>query len=457
MANINGVSPPVLNDLDYVDKIYNSFIAVDNHDHSTGKGLAISGAGIADFSVPRTKLSPGTADHVIINSGVGAMSSEAALAKVRGGTGINNSSVTFPSTGVIVTEAATETLTNKTLSIASNTFGSGAATSGQVLTADGAGGSSYATSTAAPDQSYEISNLSIACSVAASALTIALKDKGGSNASGASIIKVGFRNVTSATGTYNQRTITGALSTVISSGSTAGHVSGSPEFIYVYLLDNAGTVELAWSSTRFDGGSVVSTTAEGGAGAADSKTTMYSTTARSNVPCRLVGRLTSNQVTAGTWAAVPTEISLQPFFLDDFSLHEILIFTGNGHGSTATKIRRFTSVEINTGTALTLTQSAANGDSVIVNRDGWYSIGYSDGSSGAEGQGISVNAASLTTNINATTYTAGKRAYSESSAGLQTYCGFTGFFKVGDVIRPHTNGGQNLTSTNVNFHVVKVG
>ena len=66
-------------------------------------------------AIDRSKLASGTADHVIINNGSGVLSSEAALAKVRGGTGIDNSSVTFPASGVIVTETATETLTNKTL------------------------------------------------------------------------------------------------------------------------------------------------------------------------------------------------------------------------------------------------------------------------------------------------------------------------------------------------------
>lgn len=69
----------------------------------------------AAAAIARTKLASGTADHVVINSGTGVLSSEATLAKVRGGTGADNSSVTFPSTGVIVTEAGTETLTNKTL------------------------------------------------------------------------------------------------------------------------------------------------------------------------------------------------------------------------------------------------------------------------------------------------------------------------------------------------------
>jgi hypothetical protein len=102
---------------------------------------------------------------------------------------------------------------------------------------------------------------------------------------------------------------TSNLSLVISSGSTLGHTSGVNHPIYVYLINNAGTAELAASTILYPEGSVVTTTAEGGAGASDSNTAIYSTTARTNVSMRLIGRCLSNQVTAGTWALVPTEIT----------------------------------------------------------------------------------------------------------------------------------------------------
>ncbi len=159
----------------------------------------------------------------------------------------------------------------------------------------------------------EISNCVILASVGSSALTLALKGQDGNNPSATSPVAISFRSSTVTSGAYNQRRITAATSLVISSGSTLGHASAKNEWIYVYALDNAGTVELAVSSTLYDEGSVQSTTAEGGAGAADSATVLYSTTARSNVPVRLLFRMKSNQTTAGTWAAVPTEIS--PFIV----------------------------------------------------------------------------------------------------------------------------------------------
>jgi len=185
---------------------------------------------------------------------------------------------------------------------------------GLVLTADSGAASGVSWSAVSPslDSNFDEINLSLASSVGSSALTVALKDKAGSDPTGGSPVKIAFRSSTATTGTYNTRTVSAALSVVVSSGSTLGHVASEEYPIYVYALDNSGTVELAVSTTLFDTLKLQSTTAEGGAGAADSGTVLYSTTARSNVPIRLLGRLLSTQTTAGTWAAVPTTTSSFP-------------------------------------------------------------------------------------------------------------------------------------------------
>lgn len=155
-------------------------------------------------------------------------------------------------------------------------------------------------------------NVGLAATVAANALTIALKGADGNNPSATNPVSIAFRNATLATGTPVVRTVTGALSTVISSGSTAGHNSNINGHLYVYAIDNAGTVELAWSSAFFGQSGRISTTAEGGAGAADSGTVMYSTTARTNVAFTLIARMIDLQTAAGTWASAPSEIQLLP-------------------------------------------------------------------------------------------------------------------------------------------------
>lgn len=77
---------------------------------------AVSNAEIAAAAaIARSKIAVGTVAHVVYNdASTGALSSEAQLDRTRGGTGVS-STATFPASGVVVTEAATETLTNKTL------------------------------------------------------------------------------------------------------------------------------------------------------------------------------------------------------------------------------------------------------------------------------------------------------------------------------------------------------
>lgn len=160
----------------------------------------------------------------------------------------------------------------------------------------------------------DILNFSLAASVASSALTLALKDSAGNTPGSTSTVKIAFRSATLASGIPVIRSVIAALTTVISSGSTAGHSNGVAGELHLYAIDNAGAVELAWSGSRiWDERRLYSTTAEGGAGAADSDNVLYSTTARTSVAIRYLGRMISTQTTAGTWAAVPTQISTGSF------------------------------------------------------------------------------------------------------------------------------------------------
>jgi len=140
----------------------------------------------------------------------------------------------------------------------------------------------------------------ISASVGSSALTIS-----------ASALSLDFRSATLTSGTVT--TVSGTpANLVISSGSTLGTVSAKQSRIAVLAMNNAGTIELA--AVNISGGNdltetgVISTTAEGGAGAADSANVIYSTTARSNLAYRVIGYIESTQATAGTWATTPSTI-----------------------------------------------------------------------------------------------------------------------------------------------------
>jgi len=143
----------------------------------------------------------------------------------------------------------------------------------------------------------------ISASVAASALTIS-----------ASALALDFRSATLTSGAVT--TVSGTpANLVISSGSTLGTVNATQSRIVVLALNNAGNIELA--AVNIAGGNdlsetgLISTTAEGGAGAADSASTVYSTTARTSVAYRVIGYIESTQATAGTWATAPSTIQGQ--------------------------------------------------------------------------------------------------------------------------------------------------
>lgn len=311
-----------------------------------------------------------------------------------------------------------------------------------------------------PDNAAEIDNLSIAATVSANALTISLKTKAAATASVTDPIKIGFRNATAATGTYTVVSVTGALTTVISSGSTGGQVSAQPEKTYVYALNNAGTAELAWSSSRvWDENSLQTTTAEGGAGAADDRYTLYSTTARASVPIRYLGEVLSTQTTAGTWAAAVTQISTVA--RRPVSFRSIVIATSPGagaagHGSNNSDIRRYTATQINVGTAITYADSAANGGSFTINEYGIYLWSVSDGQgTGSVYIGASINSNQLTTQIPSITaanilgYQTTTATYSNSASGF-----FIGL--PGDVVRSHDDGAATNTAANSKFSIMKI-
>ena len=179
---------------------------------------------------------------------------------------------------------------DNTGTLALNT-GTGAGTN--ALTLDG---SQNATFTNALSKIY-----SITASVAANALTVILNP-----------CSLDFRSATLTSGAVSTRTVPSAISMTVSSGSTLGTVSAQQSRIVVLAIDNAGTIELAVvnisGGNQLDETNLITTTAEGGAGAADSASTIYSTTARTNVAYRVVGFVQSTQATAGTWATAPSTI-----------------------------------------------------------------------------------------------------------------------------------------------------
>ncbi len=162
-------------------------------------------------------------------------------------------------------------------------------------------------------QSKDIVNLALYANAAANALTIALKQPDGTTdpATGLGSIQIAFRSTTLTSGSYIVRELLAALSLVIPSGATMGQTNAVAGFLYVYALDNAGTIELAVSGTDCWSDSTLQTTTVLDT-ASDSATVLYSTVARTSVPIRFLGTVLLTEATAGTYASQPTKVSIFP-------------------------------------------------------------------------------------------------------------------------------------------------
>lgn len=141
---------------------------------------------------------------------------------------------------------------------------------------------------------------SITATVATSALTVTLNPT-----------RLDFRSSTLSSGTINTRYVASAISVTAPNGATLGTTNGVASKLAVLAIDNAGTVEVAIVNTagsvNLDETTLISTTVIDTA--SDSADVVYSTTARTNVPFRIVGYITSTQATAGAWTTSPSNIA----------------------------------------------------------------------------------------------------------------------------------------------------
>jgi hypothetical protein len=139
----------------------------------------------------------------------------------------------------------------------------------------------------------------ITASVGSSALTCTLNPT-----------SLDFRSTPLTSGTINTRTVGASISLVVPSTATLGTVSAQQSRLILLALDNAGTIELAVvniaGGNNLDETTLISTTAL--SITSDSANVVYSTTARTSLPFRVVGYVDSTQAVAGTWVTAPSTI-----------------------------------------------------------------------------------------------------------------------------------------------------
>jgi hypothetical protein len=153
-----------------------------------------------------------------------------------------------------------------------------------------------------------MNNFALQASVSGNNLTIAIKGKDLTDPSANNVVSVAFRSEDKTDGDYDIVDIEAATSITIDAGETLGFSNDEDGYVYIYLLNNAGTVDPAVAKQAlFDESRIHSSTAL--AASADNDRTLYSTTARSNVPLRLGGRA---RIIHGTnvWDAAPVELSV---------------------------------------------------------------------------------------------------------------------------------------------------
>lgn len=236
-------------------------------------------------------------------SGAGSLTNGLPVAVVFDGIGPSGGS---PTDAQYVTLSTNGTLTDERVLTAG---------SGIILTDAGAG----STVTLATAPNSRLSNLGLALSVGSSALTIAIKDAAGNDPSASSPVVIDFRNVTAATGTPSAVSITGATSLVLSSGSTLGATSATAFRLWIVGFNDGGTFRIgainclsATDIFPLNAWGVASSTAEGGAGGADSAHVFYTDSGVTSKAYVILGYASweSGLSTAGTWDAVPTRLQL---------------------------------------------------------------------------------------------------------------------------------------------------
>ncbi len=158
-------------------------------------------------------------------------------------------------------------------------------------------------------------NLQLNATVAASALTIALKDRNGNDPSFTSPIILTF----SLFGNNVSRAVATPLSVTVPSGASLGTASGLTNRIWIGLFDNAGTPVLGVYNSLFfalpitivswDETAPTTTTAIS-AGSTATQTWYTQGGALTAKPLRILGYIESTQPTAGAWTVAPTKIQL---------------------------------------------------------------------------------------------------------------------------------------------------
>lgn len=160
---------------------------------------------------------------------------------------------------------------------------------------------------------------------------------------------------------------------------------------------------------------------------------------------------------SGTYSDWTITLAATP---QDVGDHYFICHTPNGHGSTNTKNRLYTTTSASAGTALTVTHSATLGTYATVNEAGDYEFEMGDSNSGGTCHyGVSVNSSQRTQSISSITFAnrISPIAFNVPAGAYFPYKTPTLKLAVGDIVVPHTDGNPNSTVDLAVFIGRKVG
>lgn len=151
----------------------------------------------------------------------------------------------------------------------------------------------------------------------------------------------------------------------------------------------------------------------------------------------------------GTWAT-PSAAGFTPCM--------IRLNTPSGHGSTDTKIRKFTAVVTTTGASISYSNTTTVGTLLTINTAGGYAFIYSEeGNSGAPLFALSLNSANRTTDPQSLPAAELLVLGNVGTGNDRKAISWTGYLQAGDIIRPHTNNtGSNFADNVSTFTATRV-
>lgn len=158
----------------------------------------------------------------------------------------------------------------------------------------------------------EMQNIGITQSLAGNALTVTITGHNGSDLSASNPAVIGFRSATVTSGVVIKRRLYNNLTMTVASGATLGHSSGFNQYVWIYLIDDNGVLDIGVSGVSvFQDGTANASTLN--SGSATSGSVLYSSITHSGAKgTRIAGRLLSNQATAGTWTTAIGEVTVKP-------------------------------------------------------------------------------------------------------------------------------------------------